>query len=117
MQSEMKKTSNIDLKFFMEENTDNDDAFYATLNGLDDQDSINSESENMNTYQKSAFSNKGDEVSELAKFGKTKCSDRHRFQNELPSAPSRFVVLRAEFQQLTNISSFQCILFRLIESN
>lgn len=57
----MKQTSNIDLKFFMEENMDNDEAFYATLNGIDDQ-SINSESENMNTYQKSAFSNKGDEV-------------------------------------------------------
>lgn len=57
-QSEMKKTSNnIDLKFFMEENTENDEAFYATL---DDQDSINSE--NMTSYQKSAFSNKGDEV-------------------------------------------------------
>lgn len=55
----MKQTSNIDLKFFMEEPLD--EAFYATLNGIDDQ-SINSESENMNTYQKSAFSNKGDEV-------------------------------------------------------
>lgn len=56
-QNEMKKTSNIDLKFFMEENTENDEAFYATL---DDQDSINSE--NMTSYPKSAFSNKGDEV-------------------------------------------------------
>lgn len=58
-QSEMKKASNnIDLKFFMEENTENDEAFYATL---DDQDSINSE--NMTSYPKSAFSNKGDEAS------------------------------------------------------
>lgn len=56
----MKQTSNIDLKFFMEDEAC-DEAFYATLNGIDDQ-SINSESENMNTYQKGPFSNKGDEV-------------------------------------------------------
>lgn len=37
-QSEMKNVS-MDMKFFMEENTENDEAFYATL---DDQDSINS---------------------------------------------------------------------------
>lgn len=57
-QNERKKTSNnIDLKFFTEDNTENDEAFYATL---DDQDSINSE--NMTTYPKASLSNKGDEV-------------------------------------------------------
>lgn len=57
-QHEMKTASNIDLKFFMEENTENDEAFYATL---DDQDSINSE--NMTSYPKSTFCHKGDDVS------------------------------------------------------
>lgn len=63
-QNEMKKaTNNIDLKFFMEESTENDEAFYATL---DDQDSINSE--NMTSYPKSAFSNKGDEVDAIMRI-------------------------------------------------
>lgn len=53
-QQEMQNTSNIDLKFFMEEN--NEEAFYATL---DDQDSINSE--NLTTYPQPA--GKGGEVS------------------------------------------------------
>jgi hypothetical protein len=57
-QLEMKTASNIDLKFFMEENTENDEAFYATL---DDQDSINSE--NMTSYPKSTYCHKGDDVS------------------------------------------------------
>lgn len=49
----MQNTSNIDLKFFMEEN--NEEAFYATL---DDQDSINSE--NLAAYPKPT--GKGEEV-------------------------------------------------------
>lgn len=57
-QLEMKTASNIDLKFFMEENTENDEAFYATL---DDQDSINSE--NMTSYPKSTYCHKSDDVS------------------------------------------------------
>ena len=47
--------TNIDLKFFMEDNIENDEAFYATL---DDQDSINSE--NLTTYPK--LSSKNSEV-------------------------------------------------------
>lgn len=52
-QQEMQNSSNIDLKFFMEEN--NEEAFYATL---DDQDSINSE--NLTNFQKPP--SKNDEV-------------------------------------------------------
>lgn len=52
-QQEMQNSSNIDLKFFMEEN--NEEAFYATL---DDQDSINSE--NITNFQKPP--SKNDEV-------------------------------------------------------
>lgn len=53
----MRNTSNVDLKFFMED-SQNDEAFYATL---DDQDSINSE--NMTTYPKS--NTKSDEVCQV----------------------------------------------------
>lgn len=53
-QQEMQHSSNIDLKFFMEEN--NEEAFYATL---DDQDSINSE--NLTNFPKPPCKN--DEVS------------------------------------------------------
>lgn len=63
--NETKNTANIDLNFFMEE-TENE-GFYATLNELDhDQDSMNSESENMNTYQKSSFCNKGENVKKIS---------------------------------------------------
>lgn len=58
---EMKKTS-IDLKFFMEENQDNE--IYATL---DDQVSLNSDCDNTTSYRKHGFYHKSD-VSQFHKL-------------------------------------------------
>lgn len=49
------KKNAIDLKFFMEDNQDNE--IYATL---DDQVSLNSDTDNITTYRKNGFYNKSD---------------------------------------------------------